>query len=140
MSKYLCCFNWKVYAGLAAVAVGVWLVAPALAWGALPVLLVLACPLSMLVMMRGMPGGHCATDRAHSPGPAPADLSHAQHLGELRARLDGLAAERTSLAHQITLLESEPVPAVREAEAVASAAMRDAESVASAAERTRPRT
>jgi len=46
------CFNWKVVAGLAAVGLGVWLLAPEVAAGLLPVLLVACCPLSMLLMLR----------------------------------------------------------------------------------------
>ena len=45
------CLNWKVLAGLAVVAVLVGIVAPRLFWGAIPSLLVLACPLSMVVML-----------------------------------------------------------------------------------------
>lgn len=51
------CLNWKVLAGLGAVGVGVYLVAPGLAAAALPLLLLAACPLSMLLMMKGMQGG-----------------------------------------------------------------------------------
>src|SRR6266700_4655779 len=51
------CLNWKVLAGLAVVGVGIWIVAPQFALAALPVLLVAACPLSMLFMMRGMMHG-----------------------------------------------------------------------------------
>ena len=45
------CLNWKVLTGLAAIAVLVGIVAPRLFWGAIPSLLVLACPLSMVVML-----------------------------------------------------------------------------------------
>ncbi len=48
------CFNWKVLTGLAVVGVGVWITAPNLIAGALPLLLALACPLSMVFMMKGM--------------------------------------------------------------------------------------
>ena len=58
------CLNWKVVAGLAAVGVGIWVVAPGLMWAALPILIVLACPLSMLFMMRGMSSGQCAAQPA----------------------------------------------------------------------------
>lgn len=54
------CFDRRVLAGLGAVAVAIWLVAPQLFLTALPVLIVLACPLSMLAMvwmMRGETGG-----------------------------------------------------------------------------------
>jgi len=48
------CLNWKVLVGLAVVAVLVGVAAPRLFFGALPVLLALACPISMLFMMRQM--------------------------------------------------------------------------------------
>ena len=47
------CLNWKVGAGLAAVGLALFLIAPHLLLAALPLLLVLVCPLSMLLMMRG---------------------------------------------------------------------------------------
>lgn len=48
------CLNWKILAGLAVVGLGVWLVAPGAIGVALPFLVLLACPLSMLVMMGAM--------------------------------------------------------------------------------------
>lgn len=51
------CFNKKVIGGLAIVALGILVVAPNLFLGALPLLLVAACPLSMLLMGRAMMGG-----------------------------------------------------------------------------------
>lgn len=48
------CLNWKVLAGLAAVGAGILLVAPKVALSALPLLLLAACPLSMLFMAWGM--------------------------------------------------------------------------------------
>ena len=51
------CLNWKVVAGLVVVGVIVWIVAPQVLLGAIPLLIVAACPLSMLFMMRGMHGG-----------------------------------------------------------------------------------
>ena len=50
------CFNWKVLAGLGVVALGIYTVAPNMVASALPILLVLACPLSM-ILMGGMMGG-----------------------------------------------------------------------------------
>jgi len=50
------CVNWKVVAGLAVVGVIVWVGAPQFLVGAIPLLIVAACPLSMLLMMRGMQG------------------------------------------------------------------------------------
>ena len=48
-----CCFNPKVLAGLGVTAVVLFLFAPS-ARGFLPVLVTLACPLSMVAMMVGM--------------------------------------------------------------------------------------
>jgi hypothetical protein len=61
------CLNWKVVAGLATVGLGIWIVAPNLVWAAVPILVVLACPLSMLFMMRGMGGVQCATRPEQEP-------------------------------------------------------------------------
>lgn len=57
------CMNWKVIGGLALVGVGVWAVAPHLLIGAFPLLLIAVCPLSMLLMMKGISGDQ-------KPGPA----------------------------------------------------------------------
>jgi hypothetical protein len=48
------CLNWNVLLGLAVVALAVGVVAPHLFWSAIPTLLVLACPLSMLLMLLRM--------------------------------------------------------------------------------------
>ncbi len=56
------CFNWKVAGGLTAAGVAVFVVAPNLIGAALPVLIIAACPLSMVVMMRAMSrGSRCDT-------------------------------------------------------------------------------
>jgi len=60
-----CCLNPKVIAGLAVVGVGVLVFAPNLAASVLPVLVVLACPLSMLFMVRGMGRMHGQTESSN---------------------------------------------------------------------------
>jgi hypothetical protein len=60
MGRFHLCLNWNVVAGLAVLGLGIWVVAPNLVWAALPILVVLACPLSMLFMMRGMGGSQRA--------------------------------------------------------------------------------
>jgi hypothetical protein len=50
------CLNWKVLAGLGAAAVVIFLLRPKLGPSLLPLVFVLACPVSMLLMMRGMGG------------------------------------------------------------------------------------
>lgn len=47
------CLNWKVVAGLAALGAVAWTVVPTWLGVIGPLLLVLACPISMLLMMRG---------------------------------------------------------------------------------------
>ena len=54
------CLNWKVLLGLAVVGLAIWVVAPQLVLAALPLLLVVVCPLSMLVMMGRMREGQSA--------------------------------------------------------------------------------
>lgn len=49
-----CCLNWRVVVGLALLGAATFAVAPRFALAALPVLVVLVCPLSMLFMMRSM--------------------------------------------------------------------------------------
>ena len=48
------CLNWKVVVAAAAVALGLWAVAPGTVGRALPLLALAVCPLSMLLMMRAM--------------------------------------------------------------------------------------
>jgi Protein of unknown function (DUF2933). len=48
------CLNWKVIIALVIIALGIWAVAPQTALAALPVLIAIICPLSMLFMMGGM--------------------------------------------------------------------------------------
>lgn len=45
------CLNWKVVTGLIVVGLGVWVAAPGAIGAALPFLVLLACPLSMIGMM-----------------------------------------------------------------------------------------
>ncbi len=96
------CLNWKVIAGLAAVGVGTYVVAPNLAAAALPVLLLAICPLSMVLMMWGMQGGQGAERQA--PREADAGLTREEHLARLRT-------QQATLADRIGELEQEEPPA-----------------------------
>ncbi len=51
------CLNWKVLGGLGAVAIVIFLLRPQLGLSLLPLVFVLACPLSMVLMMGGMMRG-----------------------------------------------------------------------------------
>jgi hypothetical protein len=48
-----CCLNWKVGLGLAFVGASIWFVQPGLVGVTVPLLIVLICPLSMLIMLWG---------------------------------------------------------------------------------------
>jgi Protein of unknown function (DUF2933) len=96
MSGLHICLNWKVVAGLAVVGLGIWVVAPGLAWAALPILVVLACPLSMLFMLRGMGGGQCAVQPAQEQQMARAGVSD-ERLAELRAQQAAIVREIAEL-------------------------------------------
>ena len=122
------CFNWKVIAGLAGVGLAVWAVAPNLIGAALPVLLVAACPLSMLLMGRGMAGGQCSTPTQQSAPneragqPVGLRLTHDEQLAELKAQLTILEVRQQAIAREIADLEPADGVAVREAEVIARAA------------------
>jgi hypothetical protein len=112
------CLNWKVLAGLAVVGLTVWVVAPQLVLAALPLLLVVVCPLSMLVMMRGMAGKRNATiqmqeDQLH------AGLTRDKRLAELQSRMASMQDEQEDIARQIAEIERPEIPVIPEAEAVA---------------------
>lgn len=104
------CLNWKVAAGLAVLGVIVWVVAPRSILVVLPLLLVAACPLSMLFMMRGMRGGQC---QAPAGGP-----THDVQLPELQSRLLSVQAEQEAIASQIAELEGTRIPALPDGELV----------------------
>lgn len=94
------CFNPKVVFALVVVAVGMWVVAPGAAAGALPVLVVAACSLSMILMMRGMSKGGAPAfgsppvvgEASTGSGPDLADLKG--KLSELQERLALEIAQR----------------------------------------------
>ena len=86
--------DWRVVAVLVAVGAGVALLAPTMISAAIPLLIVAACPLSMVVMMRSM-GNH---------EPRPANRSR-DRRGELRDRLAELQLERLQLEQELARLD-----------------------------------
>jgi hypothetical protein len=102
------CIDWKVVAGLAAVAVGLFLFQPRLFTAALPVLLVAACPLSMLLMMWGMRG---MSQPAPTPETAPQPVADRQltpheQIAGLRSQLSELQSAQLAITDQIRSLEA----------------------------------
>ena len=113
MSRFLCCFNWKIYAALGGVALAVLVLAPGLFWGALPLLIVAACPISMFFMMRGMRGAQCATEPVAATVPARIMLEQEAPLADLKERLVVVQARRDEIAADIARLEMASLPAGR---------------------------
>ncbi len=119
------CFNPKVLAGLAFVGLGIWVAAPQFVGAAVPILLVAACPLSMLWMMQGMRGGQRAPGAA--PGmPMEAGRNAADDLVSLQRQLSRTQTEQAALQRAIARLEAAPPsrspappPGVRDSESVA---------------------
>ena len=109
------CLNWKVLTGLAVLGLAAWVVAPQLVLEILPLLLIVACPLSMLVMMGRMRGGQSA-----QANQLPAEgRTRDEHVTELRSRLLSAQAEQEVIARQIAEIESPEIPVMSEAKAVA---------------------
>ncbi len=86
------CLNWKVAAGLGVVALGVVVLAPHLISRALPLLLLAACPVSMLVMMVWM------VRMKGGPGESP-------NIAALQDQASRLAAKQAQLVRDIARLE-----------------------------------
>ena len=81
------CFNWKVIAALAAIGIGLYALAPGPAVAAVPLLVLAACPLSMLLMMRAM--GSMGSCKTKDDG-----QTNAKEVAQLRAEVAALRAER----------------------------------------------
>lgn len=94
------CFNWKVAAGLTAAGVAVFAFAPNLIGSALPVLIIAACPLSMVVMMRAMSGGsRCDPPSNGTDRESNTDATQ-NEVARLQAEIDQLRAERVGGAER----------------------------------------
>ncbi len=99
--------NWKGLAVLAGAAgIGLYLVAPNLMVAALPLLLFAACPLAMLLMMKGMQGGKCETQGQRASQEADAAPTREEQITRLRAQQADFADQIEALE-----LEEEPQPA-----------------------------
>ncbi len=81
------CLDWRVLTGLAVVGLALWVVAPKMLVGAIPLLIVAACPLSMLFMMRGM-------GRGSRPSSAQGEVrpTHEEHLAALKNQQEAITA------------------------------------------------
>ena len=82
-SMFGMCFNWKVLAGLGAVAAGVLVFAPNAALAVLPLLLLAACPLSMVGMMFAMKAMGSKKEKDEGASSVPTEAT----IEALRSRL-----------------------------------------------------
>ena len=103
------CFNKKILIGAGVVVAGLFLFRPAWAVAALPLLLLAACPLSMIFMMRGMgslngQGGKGATSGT-SGAATNADLD--KQIADLQEEVRIL---RAASARQQTAADRSPQP------------------------------
>jgi hypothetical protein len=125
-----CCFDKRVWIGLGVLAAGLLVVNPHAGWVALPVLAGLACPVSMLFMMRGMrqdagsamaaPGSESAT------GDGTAGADRAAEIARLRSEIQQLRAHASDGVPviDVTLQGGEVGPFGGEADPVAPAGRR----------------
>jgi hypothetical protein len=113
------CINWKVIAGLALTGVALFVfVSPDAALAAVPLLLLAACPLSMIAMVWGMSkmggmqeGASCATGNQTAQG---GSRTRDQQISALREQQELLAQQIAALEEQ----SEAPTTSVRPAEAV----------------------
>ena len=89
---------------MGAAGIGLYLVAPNLVVAALPLLLLAACPLAMLLMMKGMQGGKCETQgqRASSQEEADGGPTREEQIARLRAQQADLADRIEALKQEET--------------------------------------
>lgn len=98
------CLNPRVLAGIAVVIAAIWVLAPQFVAAALPLLLLAACPLSMLFMAKTM-GGDMSGHGAMASGSAPADPNvRLRELEQAQVRL------QREIAQARVDLEAQPQP------------------------------
>jgi len=99
MNVLRACLDWRVLTGLAALGVAVYVIAPGVIAGAVPLLLLTACPLSMLVMMKAMGG------QRPEAAIAPSEPSAADRWAALRRELADLGRRQEQVADQLRAIE-----------------------------------
>jgi hypothetical protein len=112
-SMFGMCFNWKVLAGLGAVAAGVLAFSPATGLALLPFLLLAACPLSMVGMMFAMREMHSDTKDADPvKNQSPEELQERlAQLAEAQRRVEAQLAAEPREAASVTATISRETPA-----------------------------
>ena len=101
------CFNWKVIAGLAVVAAGLYMVAPTAFAAALPLLFLAACPLSMILMMKMMDGDNTQKSGDQADSTRTDAVARSTNPDDLDAELQMLHARQTAVADQLEAMRRE---------------------------------
>ena len=100
------CFDKRVIGGLAVIALGIFVFTPNSFAAALPVLIVAACPLSMLLVMRIMSGSR----EGNSCSTGGSSRSDADEISELRAQVQRLRTEQSRRAGETPANEIDSQP------------------------------
>lgn len=96
--------NWKVLVVLVGAAgVGLYVVAPSVVVATLPILALVACPLAMLLMMKGMHGTWGESEGQQTPQETDAALTREEQIIRLRW-------QQAALADRIKVLEQDEPP------------------------------
>ena len=107
MDRFLrMCLNWKVLVGMAVVGLGIWALAPDLLVRAIPLLILAVCPLSMVVMMRGMQAKDEA--RPHQE-PGFSARGGADRIAELKEQLVSIKDQQDAAVREIERLQRRAV-------------------------------
>lgn len=135
------CLDPRVIAGLAVVGLVTWALAPGFVWAILPLLLLAACPLSMLFMMRGMQGSHGVQggelpSHTNDQGRPLSETgvvatTSGESLANLKGQLANIQAQQEAIARKIARLEH--------LEAVPPSPTPDAQTIPDPPGHTRPR-
>ena len=103
------CFNWKVLAGLAVVVAAVLMIRPGLLVVAVPLALLLSCPLSCLFMMRGMRGRQAEQSSLEAGvDQPPAEEQRIAKLGEDLAALRAECEQTFEVSSRLADSRAEP--------------------------------
>lgn len=103
------CLNNKVLVGVGLVAAALLIATPGRSAGLLPVLMMMACPLSMLLMMRAG-GGHSSppTGQNEATEPAPGTTAVEERISALQAELRSLKESQARAADTRDGLAAQP--------------------------------
>jgi len=93
MNLLRACYDWRVLTALAALGVSIYFVAPGLVAAAVPLLLLAACPLSMLIMMKAVGGQQSPSGTPPEPVAGDRVVALREELVELGRRQEQLSAE-----------------------------------------------